>query len=252
MGPSRIAVAIAVVLAISAAAYVFWPWRAELPPPPVAAPAPPAPPKGPLHPVASGASQPLPALAESDAPLAEAIAGLVGMEALGRFVQPEALVRNFVATIDALPRETVAQRVNPLKAVPGLPVTSGREKTLQLAPANAARYAPAVRMVEALDAARVSAIYRRFYPLFQQAYEELGYPGRYFNDRLVEVIDHLLEAPEPAGPILLVQPKVLYEFADPELEALSAGQKAMLRVGAENERRLKAKLRELRRELTSG
>jgi hypothetical protein len=84
------------------------------------------------------------------------------------------------------------------------------------------------------------------YPLFQQAFVELGYPDGYFNDRLIEVIDHLLEAPEPKGPVKLVSPKVLYEFADPELERLSSGQKMMIRVGPENEARLKAKLREIR------
>jgi hypothetical protein len=42
---------------------------------------------------------------------------------------------------------------------------------------------------------------------------------------------------------------VRYEFVDPALESLSAGQKILLRVGPANERRLKAKLSELRREL---
>jgi hypothetical protein len=95
------------------------------------------------------------------------------------------------------------------------------------------------------------AVYVRFYPLFQQQYEELGYPGKYFNDRLVEVIDHLLAAPEVQGPIRVTQPKVLYEFADPKLEALSAGQKIMVRMGAENAVKVKAKLREIRSALVS-
>ena len=42
----------------------------------------------------------------------------------------------------------------------------------------------------------MAVVYERLYPLFQQAYEDLGYPGKYFNDRLVEVIDHLLQTPE--------------------------------------------------------
>jgi hypothetical protein len=44
---------------------------------------------------------------------------------------------------------------------------------------------------------------------------------------------------------------VLYQFADPELEGLSAGQKIMLRMGAENAAKVKAKLREIRRELSA-
>jgi len=43
---------------------------------------------------------------------------------------------------------------------------------------------------------------------------------------------------------------VLYEFADPALENLSAGQKIVVRMGPENGKRVKDKLRAIRRELT--
>jgi hypothetical protein len=44
---------------------------------------------------------------------------------------------------------------------------------------------------------------------------------------------------------------VLYEFADPALESRSAGQKLLLRMGAENAARAKGRLREFRREITA-
>src|SRR5690606_10298494 len=102
------------------------------------------------------------------------------------------------------------------------------------------RYAPLVVVVEAADMAQVAALYRRLYPLFQQAYEELGFPGRYFNDRLVVVLDHLIATPVPTGPLAVQlvevkgpvasdRPWVRYEFSDPALESLSAGQKMLLR-----------------------
>jgi hypothetical protein len=94
-------------------------------------------------------------------------------------------------------------------------------------------------------------LYVRFYPLCQQAYVDLGYPNGYFNDRLVEVIDHLLAAPEMTGPIKLTVSHVLYEYADPEIEARSAGQKLLIRMGAENAAQVKAKLREIRREVVA-
>src|SRR5207245_2440812 len=99
---------------------------------------------------------------------------------------------------------------------------------------------------QAVDVSRLTDFYQRYYPLFQEAYVELGYPNGYFNDRLIEVIDHLLTAPEPQDPPKLTQPKVLYEFADPELQHLSGGQKAMIRIGPANEEKVKAKLREIR------
>ena len=107
----------------------------------------------------------------------------------------------------------------------------------------------------------VAGLYRQLYPNFQSAYEALGYPGRYFNDRVVDVIDHLLETPsvdEPVavkladikGPIQPARPWVIVEFADASLESRSAGQKLLLRMGPDHARTLKAKLRQLRGELT--
>jgi hypothetical protein len=97
-----------------------------------------------------------------------------------------------------------------------------------------------------VDAKSLADTYRRFYPLLQQAYQDLGYPDRYFNDRVVEAIDDMLHAPEPDGPVILVQPKVLYQYEDAALERLSSGQKLLLRMGTAHARTVKAKLRELR------
>jgi hypothetical protein len=104
-------------------------------------------------------------------------------------------------------------------------------------------------LVGSVDTQTLVSTYTRYYPLFQQAYESLGHPPEYFNDRLVEVIDVLLAAPEVPGPIALAQPGVLYEFADPKLEALPAGQKVLIRMGTDNARIVKTRLRELRSEL---
>ena len=49
-----------------------------------------------------------------------------------------------------------------------------------------------------------------------------------------------------------MQPKVLYDYADPALADLSAGQKMLLRMGPENEAKVKAKLREIKRALSRG
>ena len=93
--------------------------------------------------------------------------------------------------------------------------------------------------------------YLRYYPLFQQAYEELGYPETKFNNRLIEVINHLLETPVMYEEVRLIQPKVFYLFADSSLEKLSAGQKLLIRSGPENTIRIKSILKKLQFALLS-
>ena len=182
----------------------------------------------------------------SDPAMRDALANLFKGNKLPDFVQPMNLIRNIVATIDNLPRSKAAPRLSPVQSTSGALSTTNAGDNLVIAPDNSARYAPVVALVHAVDARQLVAIYVRFYPLFQQAYRELGYPDGYFNDRLVAVIDHLIATPDVRAPIALVQPKVLYQYADPDLEALSAGQKAMIRVGPDNAAVLKAKLREIR------
>lgn len=246
-------IGLAVLVAVGG--YVWW-TRQEPPPPPVAkVEAPPAPAPAPAepeieHPITqTEPPEPLPPLAASDAAILKSLAGAVGEKMLGEFLVASGIVRKIVAAVDNLPRPKLSQKVLPVKPASGNFIVAGAGADAVIAADNAARYAPYVNAAEAIDTKKLVAVYVRFYPLFQQAYRELGYPKGYFNDRLVQVIDHLLLTPEIKGPIRVAQPKVLYEFADPELESRSAGQKLLMRVGVDNAVRIKAKLREIRREV---
>jgi Protein of unknown function (DUF3014) len=177
---------------------------------------------------------------------AEQLSTLIGTPRFEAMFVPEELVRKLVATTDALARQDVATRLNPAKPPAGKFVTAGSGEEVVLGAANFARYAPWVELVDSLDAEATAAVYRNLYPQLQKAYEDLGNPDGYFNDRVVEVIDHLLAAPEAPATIALVQPNVFYEFADPALEAESAGRKLLLRMGPGNAARVKAKLKEIR------
>jgi hypothetical protein len=202
------------------------------------------------HPMPAGTeAAALPALNDSDALVHDSLAGLLGREPVEQLLVPQNLVRHIVVTVDNLPRKKVAVDLRPLKPAPGQTQVAAQGDLVTLSPDNFARYAPLMRVLEKTDVKALTVVYERLYPLFQQAYEDLGYPGKYFNDRLVEVIDHLLQTPEPAGPLQLRQPKVFYEYADADLESRSAGQKLLLRMGPANERIIKAKLRELRAEI---
>ena len=259
--PWGLASAAVIVVALGVAGWLLWTQErapaalpAEAPriePAPAQAEAPAAEPAI-RHPVERAADPALPTLDNSDTMMRKGLSDLVGKEPFRDMVYPAQLVRRIVATVDNLPRKTAPRRVMPLQPVPGPFAAAQGDGTLTIGPPNAARYAPYVRVFETIDTGALVRAYAQAYPLFQKAYEELGFPGRYFNDRLVEAIDDMLAAPEPAGPVALVRPKVLYQFADPDLESRSAGQKVLLRMGLANAARVKAKLREIRAELIRG
>ena len=194
---------------------------------------------------------PLPALADSDAAISEALGGLVGPAAVKDYLLPESIIRHIVVTVDNLPRPKAAVQKRPTSSVSGSFMAQGDELHATLDPQNFTRYQPWVAVVDKLDMRQLTALYVHFYPLFQQAYQDLGYPNGYFNDRLVQVIDNLLATPQPPAPMALARPNVMYTFADPGLESRSAGQKLLLRMGPDNAAVIKTKLKELRAAITA-
>jgi hypothetical protein len=271
---------IVIVLVLLAAAFFGWRWYQQQQQPPEATPVAAAPSDGtppPPAPAPAPQSQeprnPMDGIAVPDAGLTnatdtdtrvmKALVDLFGSKNVADFLQFDGIVRRFVATVDNLAREQAPASAWPVQQTKQRFITSGQGDKQVIAANNAARYNPMVLFAESVDPAKAAKAYARLYPLFQQAYEELGYPGRYFNDRLVAVIDHLLQAPEPAGPVQVrlvevkgdipsQRPWVRYEYADPQLEAMSSGQKIMVRMGLENERKLKASMRAFREQIATG
>lgn len=253
---------LAVLAVVGVGALYYWKQAHEAPPAPPAAPPPPvaqapeatpeAPPPAIQHPIPEAAppDKPLPPLADSDSTAHDALLKLFGAESLAKAFNTDAAIRRFVVTVDNLPRKTASARLMPVKPVPGGFAVAGSGQDATIDAQNALRYRPYIVAMEGVEAKRLVATYVQLYPLFQTAYQELGYPNGYFNDRLIVAIDDMLAAPDVPAP-KLAQPKVLYEFADPALENLSAGQKILVRMGPENAKRVKDKLRAIRRELTA-
>jgi hypothetical protein len=262
---------VALALAIVAlAAGGWWYQRSQVPAPAPEVQALPVPPQpepvvAASAPAAAASVAPLPEPKVAEGPLDEggvgaALAALVGPEATRSLLITDDFVRRFVVTVDNLSRDHAAPRLWPVQPTPGRFQVIERDGRTYANPDNAARYTPWVLLAEQVDTRTAVALYGRMLPLLQQAYEELGYPGQRFHTRLMAVIDHLLATPaapelipltlvEVKGEVPSERPWVRYEFANPAFESASAGQKIMLRVGAVNQRRLKAQLLELRAEL---
>lgn len=252
---------IPILLALGAAGALWFYWMSvnKAVPEPVVVPAPPAAEPEvlpePLHPMPEpdmgatdhGRLVPLPPLDQSDEYFKMAVTDIFG-DALEEMLVASGTIERIVATVDNLPRAHVAERIRPLGPLAGPFIVDGQDdaEEFTISTSNYDRYDALVELMAGADLKELAEVYRRFYPLFQSAYVNLGYPDGYFNDRLVEVIDHLLETPEISDPVSLARPHVLYEFADPELESLSSGQKLLLRMGAAHRARVKQTLEEFR------
>ena len=200
---------IAVLLVVAGAAGLYY-WRsmgtAEPPPaPPVAAAPAAAPPPEPpriLHPLPEPpADAPaLPALADSDRAVNDAVAGLFGRDAFARYLlpgRPRAQVRRDgrqpAAQDRGRPAHAGEARARGLRGEGRRRRFHGRAGQRAALPSRtSSRWRPSTRSAS-------SPTYVRLYPLFQSAYRELGYPDGYFNDRLVFAIDDLLAAPDADG-----------------------------------------------------
>jgi hypothetical protein len=208
----------------------------------------------------------LPALAESDDEALRSLSEVVdGTTPVERYVVEEDVIARIVATVDALDGKQVPEAIQAVQGPGGAfeatPDDQPDEVILndlgdpvpqfQLNPANYRRYTPYVAMLESVNADGLARAYRAYQPLFEEAFDQLGYPDSDFEERLLKVIDDALAAPEPERPLQLIKPEAYFLFADEDLETLNAAQKVMLRMGPDNAARVKAKLAEIRAALAA-
>ena len=266
--------AVAAIAAIGAIGVEVWQWRGEFATAPTR--------RAELSPVqvagapaaAPGASEPgsepsaVPADAAPSAAqvkefdLESKLHSLFGRNSVLAMMRLEHFPRRVVATVDNLGRSQAPPALWPVLPAGGRFSVETRGDVQVIAAVNERRYTPYMVLIEMVDMRKVFALYLELYPRLQKAYEELGYPRRSFNRRLVEVIDLLLatpqidaplrvELPEVQGPVQPQSPWLLYRYEDPILQSLSSGQKILLRMGPVNGQRLRANLAEIRELVTS-
>jgi hypothetical protein len=200
--------------------------------------------------------EPLPLLNESDSSVLAALKELRG-EGLLQLVVPKEVLRKFVLAVNAVAEGKVVNEYRPLVSptppfklekftvmIDGEAVEQERIST-----ANFERYESYVTTLALIDSDATATMYRHFYPLLEEAFKELGLKKSNFHSVMIAAIDNILAAPDERGELLLVHPKVLYQFADPALENMPQTHKLMLRMGPENARSVKASLRQLRARL---
>jgi hypothetical protein len=216
------------------------------------------------HPIPAndGVHHELPSLDQSDAYCGRVLRELIGRKDVASFLNLDGFARRFVATVNNLASDNASTALWPVRETPRRFETEARDDRRVISSRNAARYTPFVAFVEGVDSHKALAAYVAMYPLLQRAYEDLGEPTPYFNDRVVAVIDDLLATPDVGAPLPVkhieadgASPSAtaarLYVYDDASLERRTAGQKILLRVGHDHAKRLKAKLAEIRALLVS-
>jgi len=194
----------------------------------------------------------LPPLQSSDKIVKDTLSKLLRIKGLERHLKLDAIIYRFVLTVDNLTARTLSVKERLMQSPPGIFMVK-RDKNsdrITISRENYRRYTRYIQIIESVDKKKLVLLYQKYYPLFQSAYESLGYSGLQFHDRLLEVLDHLIQTPVPPQEITLTQPSVFYKYTDSQLEQASAGRKILYRMGLVNAARLKDSLSELKYQLS--
>jgi hypothetical protein len=193
----------------------------------------------------------LPPLNESDPEVGSALLDLSWQPGLaGLFVQ-EDMIRRFVVLTDNVSRGQISSELQVVQQ-PDQPFVAQAEadgEVYRLDPAGYQRYEPYLALLESVPVATQVQLLQQYQPLFEEAFNELGYPDTSFNERLIQAIDYVLDQPVRDGVFMLERPSVMYQFADADLEAMSDVQKQLIRMGPDNQQRLHNLLQRLKNEL---
>jgi len=198
----------------------------------------------------------LPRLNESDAEVKNKVTELdSGAQLLALMVSDE-LIRKTVRAVNSLSDGWVVKEYRPIISPKGtyLVDDTGRydaeqQKIYRASIANNARYEQYVDVLTKLKPESVASLYDYFYPLLQQAYEELGLQEASFHSVMMRALDRVVQPTAVSEPQDLRQPSVMYVYADKNVENLSSLQKLKIRLGDEHSTKLASWLTQFRVEI---
>jgi hypothetical protein len=191
----------------------------------------------------------LPPLDLTDTIVRELVGALSSRPELAAWLATDGLIRNFVASVDAVANGATPsaqlQRLAPARPF----AVHARGDAAIIDARSYERYDGIAATVEGLDAQGLARVYATLRPRLQDAYRELGYPEGNVDAAVERAIGRLLDAPILEREVEVHRASVFYQFADPRIERLSAAQKQLLRMGPRNQRLVQDKLRAVGRAL---
>jgi len=184
-------------------------------------------------------------LDDSDNMVRQLAQGLSSHPQLSVWLKNEDLLRKFTAVVDNIATSSSPRSHIKFLAPKGDFHIMEKNGLTYIDPDSFNRYNLAANVFTSLDAEDCAKLYHQAKPLVQEAYQDLGYPAKDFQQTLTKAIIELLKTPLVEGDIQLEKKVITYMMVDPKLEQLSPAQKQLLRMGPENVRKIQAKLREI-------
>lgn len=214
---------------------------------------------------------PLPLLNESDDWLKIKLPEITWRKELLTLIIDEDMIRRFVVFTDNFAQGIIAYEHSPfvlpkIKFTPEIdsvnfqslvqkqdqnqekPSSQVKQNVWQWNENSSRRFSLYVDLLRSMDSESLVQWYSEIKPLIDEAYSELGYEDD-FTSTLQDAITRVLDMELPKTSMALIQPSVMYKFADPELEALPDTDKLLLRLGKENLLVMKSVLLELHEKL---
>lgn len=201
----------------------------------------------------------LPSLNESDDWLKIKLPEITWRKELLKLIIDEDMIRRFVVFTDNFAQGNVAYEHSPfiLPKEKFAPVDSEtgvqdgqqvKHKVWQWNEEASNRYTLYVELLRSMDSETLAQWYLEIKPLINEAYSELGYEDD-FTNTLQDAITRVLDMELPKTSMALIQPSVMYKYANPKLESLPDSDKLLLRLGKDNLLVMKSVLLELHEKL---
>lgn len=189
---------------------------------------------------------PLPPLDQMDPMMRSLLGVLSNHPELAKWLATDSLVKQLAMAIDqASQGHSPSKNFKVVAPASGF-ATTRRNNRRVIDPASYKRYNALVGAVTSMDASQVAKVYKTIKPRLNEAYRNSGHPDGDVDRAVQTALDTLLETPLLKDPIAVTEgPGARWEFNDPHVEALTASQKQLIRMGPEHVETLLVWLRSL-------
>lgn len=187
----------------------------------------------------------LPPLDETDPLIRQLVSALSSHPRVAAWLTTDHLVRNMTVVVTNIADgRTPSNHLRAVRPTGEFQVRAeGRELVIDRRTYE--RYNDHAAAIQGLDAQSVARFYATIRPRIDNAYADLGSPHGDFDRTVERAIAELLRTPIPDGEVRVRGDSVAYSYAEADLESLSHAQRQFLRMGPDNMRIVKAKLREV-------